>query len=90
MRPERRKARAELAVATREASRKPDDPAAASALADRQREYATLSLEDHIRDVVASAPPLTGEQVERLRGLLDLPCRDAEHAGTAESGGRCA
>ena len=34
------------------------------------RELRTAKLAEHIRQVIESAPPLTAEQVERLRALL--------------------
>jgi hypothetical protein len=35
-----------------------------------RREYYAAQLEAKIREVVAKAPPLTDEQIERLRALL--------------------
>jgi hypothetical protein len=35
-----------------------------------RREHRVVTLEDHIADVVNSAPPLTPEHIERLRRLL--------------------
>lgn len=47
--------------------------------ADRLRaEYYTLILGDYIRDVLHKSPPLTTDQVERLRALLPLPVEAAE------------
>lgn len=57
-------ARARLASLQRH--RSPDDPA----IADARRELATESLVEHIARVVETAPTLTAEQIERLRGLL--------------------
>lgn len=34
------------------------------------REYAAVKLETYIREVVATAPPLTGDQCDRLASLL--------------------
>jgi hypothetical protein len=56
--------RARLAALKRH--RNPDDPA----IADAARELKTARLEDHIRRVVDSAPPLTAEQRDRLAVLL--------------------
>ncbi|HLM20881.1 MAG TPA: hypothetical protein VK390_05065 [Propionibacteriaceae bacterium] len=43
-----------------------DDPA----IADARRDLRAAKLEDHIRQVVDQAPPLTPEQAERLAALL--------------------
>lgn len=69
----RRVARAALASAAASAARNPDDPAAAAAVIERRREYEVLTLEEHILRVVDQAPPLTDEQIERLRELFP-PC----------------
>jgi hypothetical protein len=39
-------------------------------ITEEQRELKTLTLEDHIRRVVDSAPTPTPEQIARLRALL--------------------
>lgn len=46
--------------------RDPDDPE----MQEAAREMRAASLEDHIRDVVDQAPPLTAEQRSRLATLL--------------------
>lgn len=67
---ERRTARAHLAAAAATAARNPEDPDAAAAVVERRREYAEVSLAEHILKVVAAAPPLTPEQRDRLAALL--------------------
>jgi hypothetical protein len=59
--------RAVVARAHRAAKR---DPSRADDLATAQRDYAALKLEDCIRKIVESAPPLTPEQRDRLAVLL--------------------
>jgi hypothetical protein len=49
-----------------------DDPR----LPDLRRELRTLSLEEHIKQVVNQAPPLTPEQRDRLAILLHGSSRD--------------
>lgn len=46
--------------------RRPDDPA----IADARRDLAAASLEEYIRRVVDSAPPLTPDQQSRIAALL--------------------
>jgi hypothetical protein len=46
-----------------------------------RRDLRAAQLEEHIRDVVATAPALTAEQLERLRGLL--PAADIPDTGEA-------
>lgn len=60
-------ARARLAARTRHL------PADSPAIIDARRELATESLAEYIASKIANAPPLTAEQVERLRGLLPAP-----------------
>lgn len=59
-----RSTRGKLAVTVRDHG--PDSPEAAHA----RRAHRVMGLEEHIAEVVASAPPLTSEQIERLRSLL--------------------
>ena len=47
-------------------SRDADDPE----LAEAKHDLKVARLEDHIRELVAAAPPLTAEQRVRLAGLL--------------------
>lgn len=74
MRRELRRARAVLASTAARAARNPDDPAATAAVVERRRAYRAAALAEHIRQVVDTAPPLTAEQIEQLRGLLPAPC----------------
>ncbi|GAA2657487.1 hypothetical protein GCM10010307_72280 [Streptomyces vastus] len=60
--PETAKLRARIA------GRRRQDPNAD--ITEEQRELKTLTLEERIRRVVESAPPLTADQIERLRALL--------------------
>ncbi|MHC9294186.1 hypothetical protein ACRCUN_17115 [Mycobacterium sp. LTG2003] len=53
-------------VAALSRSRPADDPE----LLEAKRNLAALSLEDYVRRVVASAPPLTDEQRDRIAALL--------------------
>ncbi|MEY4081692.1 MAG: hypothetical protein RL430_2122 [Actinomycetota bacterium] len=53
-------------VASLSRSRTPDDPALVSA----RRDLKAARLEDHIRRVVAEAPPLTDEQRDKLAAIL--------------------
>ena len=53
-------------VASLSRSRPHDDPD----LLDARRDLRAARLEDYIRRVVDTAPPLTGEQRARLAGLL--------------------
>lgn len=54
--------RSRIAVATRCGT--PEDVTTA------RRDHAAATLADHIQRVVATAPPLTPEQTDRLSGLL--------------------
>lgn len=56
--------RAKVASLTR--SRPADDPE----LVEARRTLKALRLEDHVREVVASWPPLTDEQADRIAGIL--------------------
>lgn len=56
--------RAKLASLSR--SRKPDDPD----LTEARRNLRALRLEEHVREILAKAPPLTDEQRDRIAGLL--------------------
>jgi hypothetical protein len=56
--------RAKIASLTR--SRQPDDPDLVAA----RQNLKALRLEEHVRKVVAEAPPLTDEQRERITALL--------------------
>lgn len=69
MRPERRTARAHLGAAEAEARRNPS-PANQSRVAELRQNYKVLRLEDYIREVVDSAPPLTEAQRARIAALL--------------------
>lgn len=40
------------------------------ALEDARRDLKAIKAEEYIREVVESAPPLTHQQIERLRSLL--------------------
>ena len=59
--------RAALAVAAREASRHPDDPALARAVEDRRREHQEARAEQRIRELRAD---LSAEARTRLAALL--------------------
>lgn len=69
--------RARLAALTRH--RPADDPA----LHDAARDLAALRLEEHIRRVVDTAPPLTEEQAAKLRALLPPPRATGRRSGAA-------
>ena len=56
--------RARVASLTR--SRTPDDPA----LLEARRNLRAAGLEDHVARVIAKAPPLTPEQLDRIASLL--------------------
>jgi hypothetical protein len=56
--------RARVAALSRD--RLPDDPDLVSA----RQNLAVLKIEDHVRRVIAQAPPLTDEQRERIADLL--------------------
>jgi hypothetical protein len=70
MRPERRIARAALAVAEREAKKNPDGPAAVQLVDERRRDYRMTAAEDYIQELVDDAPELTAEQRDRLAVIL--------------------
>lgn len=70
MQQQRRDARARLASAAASLKRRPGDPDAVRAVDDLRTEYRTVALEEHIRAVVAEAPPLTPVQRDRLALLL--------------------
>jgi hypothetical protein len=53
-------------IASLSRSRATDDPE----LIEARRNLTAASLEEHIRKVVASAPPLTGAQRSRLAAIL--------------------
>jgi len=82
MHPDRRKARAALASAAARASRNPEDPAAAEAVIELRRQYHAVTLEEHVRRVVAQFPPLTPAQRNQIATLLrEVP----EQQGTGDS-----
>jgi hypothetical protein len=54
---------------------------------DAQRDLAAARLAEHIRKVVDTAPPLTPEQIEQLRGLLPAPT--AELTASSARGSAC-
>jgi len=56
--------RARIAALTR--SRQPDDPD----LIDARRSLAAETLAEHVARVVATAPPLTAEQRDRIAAIL--------------------
>ncbi|OCB25013.1 hypothetical protein A5674_22185 [Mycobacterium malmoense] len=56
--------RARIASLTR--SRQPDDPELVAA----RQNLKALRLEEHVRRVVAEAPPLTDEQRDRIAAIL--------------------
>jgi hypothetical protein len=70
MGPERRKARAALAVAKREVKRHPDDPSVIRRAEDRQLDYKVTAAEDYLTRLVSSWPPIGPEQRDRLALLL--------------------
>lgn len=70
-----RTARAKLAYATRTYG--PESHEVASA----RRDFSAARIEDHVRELLAKAPPLTSEQRERIAALLRVgPRPQAEHA----------
>lgn len=58
--------RARIAGMSSRPNRPPDDPE----LIEARRNLRALRLEDHVRKVLAGAPPLTDEQRERIAELL--------------------
>lgn len=65
--PTGRRLRAKYAILTRH---RPDAPETAEAA----RDYRAERLAAAIRREVDASPPLTAEQIEKLRGLLPAPC----------------
>lgn len=63
--------RARVASLTR--SREPDDPELVAA----RRNLRAERLADHVAKIVAEAPPLTPEQIDRIAGLLKGGASDA-------------
>lgn len=54
-------------------------------IAELKRQASVITLEDHIRRVVAAAPPLTLEQRDRLAALLrPATAHDVSFGGDAE------
>lgn len=53
-------------IASLSRSRTPDDPE----LLEARRTLRAMRLEDHVREVVAQAPPLTPEQRDKIAALL--------------------
>ncbi|MGH3838190.1 MAG: hypothetical protein ACRDSF_21220 [Pseudonocardiaceae bacterium] len=68
--------KAKRAVLTRH--RGPDHPETIEA----DRDYRAEVLAEHIREVVDTAPPLSAEQIEQLRGLLPAPVASATGTGS--------
>lgn len=64
-----RKARSRLANAAKSA-RRHDSADAAAEVRNAKRDYAAAALAEHIRRLVADAPPLTDQQRDYLRQLL--------------------
>lgn len=67
---QQRKTRSVIASASRALKKDPSDGRARSALENATREFRARSLEEHVRQVVDSAPPLTDEQCDRIATLL--------------------
>ena len=55
----------------------PDDH---TAIAAARADLAVASIEDFVERKLASAPPLSGEQIARLRALLPVPGGDGDAA----------
>lgn len=75
--------RARMAALARH--RKPDDPA----LSDARRDFAAERLTEAVRRVVATAPPLTAKQRDKITALLGTPATRTEQlpaAGVADVG----
>ncbi len=70
MRAERRTLRAALASEEARLKRRPNDPDVRARVDELRAEYRALALEDHIREVVDAAPPLSQRQREALAVLL--------------------
>ncbi len=70
MRQERRITRASLASNEAKLKRDPHDDGTRDRVETLRAQYRALALEDHIREAVAQAPPLTNEQREKLALLL--------------------
>jgi hypothetical protein len=64
--------RARAQVAGRSRYRPADDPT----VIDARRDLRAARAEQYIAELVAAAPPLTGEQRSRLAALLAPPTRD--------------
>jgi hypothetical protein len=79
---QQRIARAHLATKTAKARRQPDDPEIAQQVVEARREFKAVSAEEYIRRIVEEAPPLSGEQLQRLRGLLPQPTDDVNGGGS--------
>ena len=60
--------------------RQPDDPD----IAEARRDLVALTLEDHVRQVVDTADPLTAEQRDRLATLLRGVDRDGVQVGGSD------
>jgi hypothetical protein len=71
--------RARVAALTRH--REPDDPD----LDEARRDLAAERLTEAVRRAVATAPPLSAEQIEKLRGLLPYPHPCAPPSGDREA-----
>lgn len=80
MRQELRTARASLASAEANLRREPTSDQRRSHVDALRSEYRTLALEDRIREVLDTAPPLSPEQRERLAGLFSHPGAEAAPA----------
>ncbi len=65
-----RRTRARLASASADLKRRPQDPDVRARVDSLRAEYRALALEDHIREVVDAAPPLSQRQREALAVLL--------------------
>lgn len=68
--PGRRHYLARLASAQAKANRTPNDPDAAAAVEAARLDYRRTATAERIAELVAAAPPLTAEQVDRLAALL--------------------
>jgi hypothetical protein len=62
--------RAEIARAQKDVRRNPSDGAARARVRELKAEYAERQIENYVQAVVASAPPLSAEQLERIAILL--------------------
>ena len=59
-----RRSKARLAYSTRQYG--PD----ATETVNARRDFAASRIEDHIRELIAAAPPLTSDQLQRIASLL--------------------